>query len=127
MLMYQTRAVFEVFSGKDGGWPATARGEGRLTFAEGWRSGRWIALFGLAVSALTFWAAPDLILWLLPVTIPMIIAPLLITVTSWPVSSRMFTVPRDLKNAPVVSDYLAQLSEAAPEVEVPHGPSIQSA
>ena len=127
MLMYQTRAVAEVFSGKDGGWPATARGEGRLTLAEGWRAGQWISIFGLAVTAVTFWTAPDLILWLLPVTVPMIVAPLLITVTSWPASSSKFTVPHDLIEAPVVRAYRANLHANTPEPEVPHDPAIQSA
>ena len=52
MLMYQGRAVFEVFAGKDGGWPATARGEGRLSFGQSWRAGRWISLFGIGATAL---------------------------------------------------------------------------
>ncbi len=129
MLMYQTRAVIEVFSGKDGGWPATARGEGRLTLGQGWQSGRWIALTGAAISGVTFWATPDLILWLLPVSVPMMIAPVLITVTSWPIASTVFTAPHETRAVPVVDAYRALVGDVAVAVEqeVPHGSAIRSA
>lgn len=127
MLMYQTRAVAEVLSGKDGGWPATARGEGRLTLVEGWRAGRWITLFGLAASVSVYWLAPKLILWLLPVTVPMVIAPLLIAVTSWSVSSAVFTVPQDIALSPVVAGYRSRLNRLVAEKRMPHDALVQSA
>lgn len=127
LLMYQTRAVFEVLSGKDGGWPATARGEGHLTFVEGWRAGRWITLFGAAATVATYWAAPDLILWLMPVTLPMLIAPLLITVTSWSVARSVFAVPQEIAVSPVVAAYRGKLSRLGAEERLPHGAVAQSA
>ena len=48
MLMYQTRAVVQVLSGQDGGWPANQRGEGRLSLLDACRASGWIALCGLA-------------------------------------------------------------------------------
>ncbi|MCB5200707.1 glucans biosynthesis glucosyltransferase MdoH [Loktanella sp. TSTF-M6] len=110
MLMYQSRAAAEVLSGRDGGWPATARGEGRLGWVEGWRAGRWITLFGVAVSIFVLRAAPDLVVWLLPVTVPMVFAPLLITVTSWPVLGGVFGVPQETSLPPVVADYRRNLA-----------------
>lgn len=121
MLMYQSRAVAEVLAGRDGGWPATARGEGRLTLRDGWRAGRWITLSGVAVSIFVLRAAPDLVFWLLPVTIPMIAAPLLITVTSWPILGGVFGVPQEATVPPVVADYRRRLARDAVHEGMPDG------
>ncbi|RPE72120.1 membrane glycosyltransferase [Pacificibacter maritimus] len=105
MLAYQTRAVIQVLSRQDGGWPANARGEGRLTFAQAARSSLWIVLIG-ALSLIAIWyLAPNLMIWLLPVTVPMICAPALISWSSQPTSARHFTVPEDMTLPPVVRDF----------------------
>ena len=127
MLMYQSRAVAEVLSGRDGGWPATARGEGRLTMLDGWRSGQWITLFGVAVTIFVMQAAPALIVWLLPVTIPMIIAPLLITVTSWRIFTSVFRVPQETALSPVVADYRRRMAQDAGMEGIPNGAITRSA
>lgn len=127
MLMYQSRAVAEVLSGRDGGWPATARGEGRLTLLDGWRAGRWITLFGVAVSIFVLQAAPDLVVWLSPVTIPMVLAPLLICVTSWPILGGVFGVPQEAAVPPVVVDYRRLLAQDADVEGMPDGTLSRSA
>ncbi len=127
MLMYQTRAVAEVMSGRDGGWPATARGEGRLTLRDGWRAGRWIVLTGLAASAFVFFAASDLVLWLLPVTVPMILAPVLIAMTSWSGGRWLFAVPEDAALSPVLQAYRRRLAVDRPAEGVAHGAIARSA
>ena len=128
MLMYQSRAVIEVLSGHDGGWPATARGEGRLTLGESWRAARWITLFGVAVSIFVLWAAPDLTIWLLPVTIPMVLAPVLICVTSLPIMKNTFGVPGEAVVPPVVADYRRWLARPdKSDKGLPDGRACQSA
>ncbi|WP_417723702.1 glucans biosynthesis glucosyltransferase MdoH [Salipiger sp.] len=121
MLMYQTRAVIEVLSGRDGGWPANQRGEGRLSWREGWQAGRWIALWGAALLLATGHFAPALSLWLMPVSVPMLFAPLLITWTSRPVGQGLFAVPEETDPAPVIRAYRSQLARwsAAPEETAP--------
>ncbi|WP_375260648.1 glucans biosynthesis glucosyltransferase MdoH [Palleronia sp.] len=115
MLMYQSRAVIEVLSGKDGGWPATMRGEGRLSFAEGRTAAGWISLTGLAALCTVAWLGRDLLFWLLPVTLPMIAAPLLIATTSRAAPGGVFTVPDEVAPSPVIAAYRAALgAEPAP-------------
>ncbi len=109
MLMYQSRAVVEVLSGRDGGWPANQRNEGQLTLREGWAAGQWISLWGASILAVVAWFAPDLLLWMAPVGVPMLLAPLLITWTSRPGALGLFTVPDDLRPSPVVAAYRRQL------------------
>lgn len=105
MLAFQSRAVLQVLLRQDGGWPASARGEGALTFTEATRSSLWIVATGLVALAATWRLAPDLLLWLLPVTLPMIAAPVLISWSSRPVSSRQFIVPEETDVPPVVSAF----------------------
>lgn len=112
MLAYQVRAVFQVVTGQDGGWPANQRGEGRLTLPEGFAAGAWIALWGLAVLLSAQWLAPDLTLWLLPVALPMIAAPLLIWASSLPLLRGLFMTPEDADPTPVLSHYRALQSRA---------------
>lgn len=107
MLMYQSRAVLQVLSGRDGGWPANQRGEGRLTLAEATSAGTWILLTGGAALALVARVAPDLTLWLLPVCLPMLAAPLLIAGSSRPLTHWLFRVPQETAPAPVILRYNA--------------------
>jgi membrane glycosyltransferase len=105
MLMYQTKAVMQVLSGRDGGWPANQRGEGALTLAEGFRAGLWIMLTGGAALAIVARVAPDLTFWLLPVCLPMLAAPFLIAWTSRPLTHKLFLVPEERRPAPVIRSY----------------------
>ncbi|WP_210530291.1 glucans biosynthesis glucosyltransferase MdoH [Rubellimicrobium arenae] len=102
LLMFQARSVMQVVLGRDGGWPSQARGDGRLSWEEGWRAGWWITLWGLGFLATCWFIAPDLLPWLLPLAGPMALAPFIITWTSHPPRTRLFTTPEDLSASPVL-------------------------
>ena len=104
MLLYHSRAVLQVLSGQDGGWPANQRNEGRLSLRDGWAAGSWIVLIGAVILAAVQWLAPDLTVWLLPVAVPMVFAPFLIAWSSRP-SSQSFTVPEDANPLDIVAQY----------------------
>lgn len=119
MLIYQSRAVLQVLSGRDGGWPANQRGEGRLFLTEGVRAGLWIALIGAAALLLVTRIAPELTVWLTPVGLPMLAAPLLIAWTSRPLTRSVFDVPEEADPAPVIRafrDWHARWTAPATEV-----------
>lgn len=105
MLAYQTRAVLQVLSRQDGGWPANARGEGALTFADAARSSFWIVMIGMLALVATWLLAPALLIWLLPVTLPMIAAPLLISWSSKPLGPHHFITPTEIDVPPVVGAF----------------------
>ena len=114
MLMFQSRAVLEVLSGRDGGWPANLRGEGPMTLAEGWRASWWIALSGALMLGVVGWAAPALFWWLAPIGLPMTAAPALIAWTSRPLSGPLFSIPEEVAPPPIVDAYLDELGRAGP-------------
>lgn len=102
LLAFQSRSVVQVLSGRDGGWPPNNRGDGGLSLPESWAAGGWISFWGLIGMVVTQMVAPVLTLWLLPVTLPMMAAPLLIWWTSRPVLQAHFPVPTDMP-PPVVA------------------------
>lgn len=101
-LMYQTRSVFQVLTGRDGGWPANNRGDGRMTLAEAWAASRWITGIGLIGLTAIYVLAPGLVLWLLPVSLPMILAPFVISWFSQDSRSGLMAVPSEINPAPVL-------------------------
>ncbi|SFA74813.1 membrane glycosyltransferase [Poseidonocella pacifica] len=105
MLLYQTRAVFQVFSGRDGGWPSSQRGEGIIPLPSALQAGAWIVLIGALSLSAVAWVAPGLTLWLLPVCLPMLVAPFLISWTSRALSHAVFRSPEETEVPAVVRTY----------------------
>ncbi|MDT8856404.1 glucans biosynthesis glucosyltransferase MdoH [Paracoccaceae bacterium Fryx2] len=102
LMMFQTRSVMQVLLGRDGGWPTNNRGDGRLSLAEAWSASHWIVTSGLLGLWATWHFAPGLVPWLLPVALPMILAPVVISWSSRPGRSALFTTPTDLAESPVM-------------------------
>lgn len=106
LLAYQCRSVMQVLLGHDGGWPVSNRGDGGLRVRDAFAAGAWISVWGLGGIAVTQSVAPVLTLWLLPVALPMILAPALIWWTARPAGLGSFPVPSDA-TPPVVARFEA--------------------
>ena len=108
LLCFQSKAVIQILLGLDGGWPATKRSEGRIDFNDSFAASWWIVLTAGAVLAITLTVAPALVPWLLPVALPALIAPLLITATSLAGAEDgepwLFLTPTDVNPPQVVLD-----------------------
>lgn len=111
LLAFQSRSVVQVILGRDGGWPPNNRGDGGLDFADAWVAGRWISGWGTVVLGVVHLFAPALVLWLLPVALPMLLAPLLICWTSQPAGAAAFAVPEDQDLPAIVARHDAVLAE----------------
>jgi membrane glycosyltransferase len=81
-MMFQTRSVLEILSGRDAGWPAASRDDGTLSFWEALSGSWWMVLTGAASLAFSHLYVPDLWFWLLPVAVPLAMSPLLIWSTA---------------------------------------------
>lgn len=106
MLCFQSKAVIEILFGLDGGWPATNRDEGRVSFATAFAASWWVTVAGATVLAISTAFASDLVPWLLPVALPAIGAPLLIAATSHGISNGrkpiLFTTTSEIAPAPII-------------------------
>jgi len=102
LMMFQTRSVMQVVFGADGGWPTNNRGDGTLSVGESWTATWWIVITGIVVLGCTWIFVPGLVPWLLPIAVPMILAPFVVSWTSQRSTTRLFQTPRDLDPAPVM-------------------------
>ncbi|MEF2074251.1 glucans biosynthesis glucosyltransferase MdoH [Consotaella aegiceratis] len=84
MMMFQSKAVAEILIGADAGWPATDREDGSLPLGTAFRSSWWMMAAGAVLLYATYYYAPDLFLWVCPIAVPLLISPLLISVTGSP-------------------------------------------
>jgi len=109
ILMFQVRAVFRVLSGFDGGWPASNRADSKLGLAQAWASSWWICCCGGAGLAMVMTIAPSLAIWSVPVALPMILAPLLIGLTSQHVRvlDWLWRVAEETAPSPVILEWQA--------------------
>ncbi|MEI4484567.1 glucans biosynthesis glucosyltransferase MdoH [Frigidibacter sp. MR17.14] len=126
MLMFQTRSVMQVLFGLDSGWPTNNRGDGTLGIQEAWAASKWIAFTGLAGLIFVWWLTPPLVAWLLPVGLPMLFAPQIISWSSKKSGEpafgayKLFTVPTEIAPSPVILAWkhvIASWSE--PQAPVP--------
>ena len=118
LMLFQTRAVIEVFTGQDAGWPTATREEGTVPWGEAF----WVLLphlvLGLALLAAAHFLAPDLVPWLAPVAIPLIFSTPLVVLSgsvNWGAGLRHFGLlltPDEVDTSPLISRARA-LSEAA--------------
>ena len=104
MLLFQTRSVFQVLTGADGGWPATRRGSQQLPLADAWMASRTMVLIGTAMLAGAAYFTPGMLFWLVPVAGPMMIAPILIWLSSKPLAGPMFLAPEERDRSPIVAE-----------------------
>ena len=111
LMAYQTRSVVQVLMGRDGGWPTNNRGDGSMTLGESWAASHWIVTWGLTGIGATYYLAPQLVPWLLPVAIPMIFSPLVIMFTSRKSRSALFTTPLDMQPTAVMLAHEAILAD----------------
>jgi membrane glycosyltransferase len=126
LLLFATRSVFQVLAGRDGGWPTNNRGDGRLSLSEGFAAAHWITSAGLIVLFTSYFLAPNLFFWLLPVGLPMVFAPFVLSWSSQPARSALMRVPSERQTPPVVARHDEILARwSAPEA--PHAPQSEHA
>jgi membrane glycosyltransferase len=77
LMIFQTKAVVEIFAGLDAGWPPATREEGNVPWLSAISSHALHMLVGASLITAAVELAPDLILWILPVSLPLILAPAL--------------------------------------------------
>ena len=123
MLCFQSKAVFEILLGLDGGWPATKRDQTRVEFGVAFASSWWIVVTGAVTLAVAVMFAPGLVPWLLPVTAPAIAAPLLIGLTSLSPKAR-FLFGTAVERAPTEA---MVLQKRIHENWTMHGPELPEA
>ncbi len=83
VVMYlQSRGVFEVLAGKDSGWDAQQRDDGKLSWSVLLRSYGGLSVFGVFIGVLAYNVSPPLAMWMSPVVIGMALSVPVVALTS---------------------------------------------
>jgi membrane glycosyltransferase len=114
LLGFQSRAVFQILFGMDGGWPATERDAKAVSLKTAFAASWWIVLTAFAALVFMAYAGPDFLPWLLPVAGPALLAPFVIWATARggerPVSTWLFSVPSERAPSPIITEANAILT-----------------
>lgn len=106
LLGFQSRAVFQILFGMDGGWPATERDAKAVPLKTALWGSWWIVLAALAALVFMAFAGPAFLPWLLPVAGPALLAPLVIWATARggdrPVSTWLFSTANERAPSPII-------------------------
>lgn len=127
VVMYvQSRGVAEVLAGKDSGWDAQQRDDGRVSWLALLRGYGGLSVFGLAMGVMAYMVSPSLAAWMAPVVIGMVLAVPVVGVTSsrkvgdWLRRHRLLSIPEE-SAPPQVLVRAAELRAAAVEAPLPSG------
>ncbi|WP_170984172.1 glucans biosynthesis glucosyltransferase MdoH [Rhodoligotrophos defluvii] len=102
MMLLQTRWVMEIVMGRDSGWNAQRRDDGSLPFSTIFGNHYGQMLFGAVMAAAAYTVSVDTFLWLSPVTIGLVLAPLLSWLTAQVSAgiafrrARLFLIPEEV-------------------------------
>jgi membrane glycosyltransferase len=114
LLLLQSRSVFQVLFGLDGGWPATRRSENWLDLRDAFAASWWIVVIGATVMAATLVFAPHIAVWVAPAMLPAILAPLMISASSHARGDKgipaVFATPSEITPSPVILEQKRILS-----------------
>ena len=114
LLAFQSRAVFQILFGFDGGWPATERDARAVSLRTAFEASWWICVVAVGAMAFMALAGPAFLPWLLPVAAPALLAPVIIWASSQgeddAVSSWLYSAPSERAPSPIIGEAEAILA-----------------
>ncbi|PVB61675.1 glucans biosynthesis glucosyltransferase MdoH [Labrenzia sp. 011] len=117
LMMFHCRSVVQVLTGADSGWPTAERDDGSLPLGAAISATWWMTLTGAAGVAFSRYYVPELFYWLLPVALPLVLAPLLVWMTSSVLMGEicrrlgLLAVPSDAGPVPIAAEMQNALLE----------------
>jgi membrane glycosyltransferase len=117
LMALQTRTVAEILLGRDSGWTVADRADGGVAPRAAFRLGAWPMALGIILGGAaldTSWVAT---LWVIPLAVPLILAPLLVWVTGSRKAGRfakragMFLTPSEVAPEPILRTTMVRRTE----------------
>lgn len=108
MMLFQSKAVAEILLQLDSGWPSTDRDDEGLPLGPAFQSSWWMVILGAALLFTTFFYAFELFFWVCPIAVPMLTAPLFISITAsprfgdWVRRTGLLSTPFEIAPEPVI-------------------------
>lgn len=124
MMMFQSKAVLDIFKGKDSGWNTQNRGDDETCFRDAFARHIWHTILGILTTIVVLLYASTLFWWMLPITlglmlsIPISILSSKLSLGLWSKKHNLFLVPEEL-NLPSIfkrsTHFEKQLTKILPE------------
>ena len=111
LMLFQVRQVAEILSGRDSGWSSQSRDAAVMPWCEAFRRHGIQLLIGAAASAAVLHYATDQLIWVAPVLLGLVLAPVLSRVTGQDIDTPLvglLSIPED-RNPPAVALRAAEL------------------
>lgn len=114
----QSRGVAEVLAGRDSGWDAQQRDDGRQTFGDLWRNYRGTTVLGVLMGIAAWLMSPGLALWMSPMIIGLAASIPIVMLTSSRRAGlamrrhRLFATPEEQAPPPVLARASALRAQA---------------
>lgn len=108
MMLFQSKAVAEILMARDSGWPSTDRDDEGLPLSTAFAASWWMVIVGALLLVTTFIYAINLFLWVLPIALPLLVAPFFISFTGDPTlgdkarAMSIFATPFEIAPEPVI-------------------------
>lgn len=114
LMLFQVQQVMEIIAGRDSGWSAQSRDAAKMSWTQAFAK-HWLhAVAGLAVALAVIWFAPAQIIWVAPVLLGLMLAPVLSRASGMPADGPllgMLRIPED-RTPPAVARRAAALRPA---------------
>jgi membrane glycosyltransferase len=102
MMLIQTSFVLDVLLGRDSGWGAQNRGDACTSWREAWLRHRWHTLWGMVLTATSWFFAPALFWWLVPIIAGLLLSMPLSYYSSRSLAAGLFAIPEERAVPPEV-------------------------
>ncbi|QOG06629.1 glucans biosynthesis glucosyltransferase MdoH [Aureimonas sp. OT7] len=108
MMLFQSKAVAEILMARDSGWPSTDREDEGVPLSAAFAASWWMVIVGAILMVTSYIYTLTLFLWVLPIALPLVVAPLFISLTADPVlgdkarALSIFATPFEIAPEPVI-------------------------
>lgn len=102
MMMFQSKFVFEIFTGHSVSWNAQNRTETGTSFKEAWARHFWHMVLGIVTTIIVALYAKSLFWWMMPITVGLILSIPISILTSrvstglWAKKHKFFVIPEEI-------------------------------
>ncbi|MBK6739484.1 MAG: glucans biosynthesis glucosyltransferase MdoH [Haliea sp.] len=125
LMVAQAKVIWDILWGHDSGWKPQRRDDGALDWATVFRAHRGHMLFGGTLALIAWVVSEPLFYWLLPITLGLVLSPLLSWISGGTRRGKLFALlgllraPEEKRPAPVLASKQVELERLPKDADEP--------